>query len=282
MGCYFSIGVITKMEDNNTVLEFYESYNEDERLTRHPLEFIRTKDIISRFLPETPIKIIDLCGASGNYAYWLAKKGHKVHLMDLSRKHISEAKNNQKKFNANLASIVCGDARSLKYENGSFDMVLLMGALYHLQEREDRLLCLKEAKRILKNNGIAVFSYISRHSAMLDGFVKWFINNLDNSHIDQIILTGKHYNPGKKIENFTTAYLHTTKEIFEELLYTNFSNIVLYAIEGFGSIINTEEYINDPEKLKKLLYFLRQTKQNTEMMGISFHQLAVCKKCTEN
>jgi ubiquinone/menaquinone biosynthesis C-methylase UbiE len=267
------------MEENNSVLEFYESYNEDERIIRQPLEFIRTKDIISRNLPKTPIKIIDLCGASGHYACWLAEKGHEVHLMDLSQKHLNEARNNQDKYRTKLASITCGDARSLEYENESFDMVLLMGALYHLQEREDRLLCLKETKRILKNNGTAIFSYISRHSAMLDGFVKGYINNLDNSITDLKILTGKHDNPEKMKGNFTTAYLHTTKEIYEELLYTNFSNIVLYAIEGFGSILNKEEYINDSEKLNKLLYYLRQTEQNVEMMGISFHQLAVCKKC---
>jgi ubiquinone/menaquinone biosynthesis C-methylase UbiE len=76
------------MEDNSTVLEFYESYNEDDRIIRHPLEFIRTKDIISRYLPETPIKIIDLCGASGPFAYWLAVKGHEVHLMDLCNRGV--------------------------------------------------------------------------------------------------------------------------------------------------------------------------------------------------
>jgi ubiquinone/menaquinone biosynthesis C-methylase UbiE len=268
----------TKMENNNSVLEYYESYNEDKRLERDILEFIRTKDIISRNLPKTPIKIIDLCGASGHYAYWLAEMGHEVHLMDLSQKHIFEAENNQGNYKAKLASMTCGDARSLKYENETFDMVLLMGALYHLQEQEDRLLCLKETYRVLKNNGTAVFSYISRHSAMLDGFISGFIYNLNENIIDNKLLTGKHNNPDNKKGNFTTAYLHTTEDIYEELIFTNYSNILLYAIEGFGSMVNKEEYINDPEKLKRLLTYLKKTEQNTEMIGISFHQLAICKK----
>ena len=152
------------MENNNPVIEFYEKIeDEDERIYRSPLEFIRTKEIISRFLPEKPIKIIDLCGASGHYSYWLAEKGHEVHLRDLSQRHIDEAKNNETRYKTKLSSISLCDARSIKSENEEFDMVLLMGALYHLQEKEDRLLCLNEVYRILKNGGTAVFAYICRY-----------------------------------------------------------------------------------------------------------------------
>ena len=266
------------MENNKSVLDFYESYNENERIDRHPIEFIRTKDIIARNLPQKPLKIIDLCGASGHYAYWLAKMGHEVHLMDLSPKHCNEAKNNQKKYKVKLASITTGDARTLNYENESFDIVLLMGALYHLQEKEDRLLCLKEANRILKNNGIGIFSYISRYAELLDGFVKGFIHNSDNDIIDKKLFTGKRNNPENKVGGFTTAYFHTITDIYEELLYTKFSNIILYAVEGFSNLINTDEYINDTEKMNKLLYYLKHLEQNMDMIGISFHQLAICKK----
>jgi ubiquinone/menaquinone biosynthesis C-methylase UbiE len=267
------------MEDNKTVLEFYQSYNEDARIERHPIEFIRTKDIISRNLPKNPIKIIDLCGASGHYAYWLAQMGHEVHLMDLSPKHIEEAYGNKVKYNTELASISCGDARSLDYENESFDMVLLMGALYHLQEKDDRLQCLKEVYRILKNGGIGVFAYISRFAPMLDGFIKGLVVDPIYCNImEDAIFTGKHNNPENKHNYFTNAYLHSTNEIYNELLFTKFNSIVHYAVEGFGGIINISEYLNDRNKLEKLLHFLRITEHNTEMLGISHHQLIICKK----
>jgi hypothetical protein len=41
--------------------------------------------------------------------------------------------------NARLASARVGDARQLDEPDGSADAVLLMGPLYHLTEREDRL-----------------------------------------------------------------------------------------------------------------------------------------------
>ena len=268
------------MENNNTVLEYYEKHErENERLIKEPLESIRTKEIISRFLPEKPIKIIDLCGASGHYSYWLAQKGHEVHLTDLSERHINEAKKNEAVYKIKLASTECGDARSIKRENETFDMVLLMGALYHLQEKEDRLQCLKETYRILKNGGTAVFAYICRHASMLDGFLRGFVNDPAFQKImDTDILTGRHNNPENKKHYFTNAYFHTTDEIYNELINANFCNIMLYAVEGFGGLINNEEYLNNDEKTKKLLHYLRLTEQNMEMIGISPHQLAVCKK----
>jgi len=268
------------MEDNSLVLEFYEEKeNEDERLTRSPLEFIRTKEIISGYLPDKPIKIIDLCGATGHYSYWLAQKGHEVHLMDLSERHIAEAKNNESKYNVRLASIERGDARSLKFQDQSFDMVLLMGALYHLQEEEDRLQCLNEAYRILKDDGTAVFSYICRHASLLDGFKNGFVNDPSFVKImDNDLLTGRHNNPEKKDYYFTKSYFHSTGDIYRELELSKYSDITLYAVEGFGGLINCGEYLKDNEKLQKLLHYIRLTERNMEMIGISDHQLAVCKK----
>lgn len=268
------------MENNNKVVEYYEKYeNENERILKTPLEFIRTKEIISRFLPEKPIKIIDLCGASGHYSYWLAQKGHEVHLMDLSERHINEAKKNELQYNSKLASISCGDARAVKWGDETFDMVLLMGALYHLQEKEDRLLCLKEAYRILKNGGTAIFAYISRYASMLDGFSNGFVDDQTFLNImDVDIMTGRHNNPDNKEGYFTNAFFHSTGDIYSELINTQYCDIMLYAVEGFGGLISNNEYLKDNEKLEKLLHYIRVTEQNMEMIGISAHQLVVCKK----
>jgi ubiquinone/menaquinone biosynthesis C-methylase UbiE len=268
------------MENINTVMDHYEKrYNENDRLARQPLEFIRTKEIIARFLPKTPIKILDLCGATGHYSYWLAEMGHEVHLVDLSEKHIKEAKKNREKYNASLASINCGDARNVNFDNNTFDIVLLMGALYHLQEQEDRLQCLKETFRILKNNGVAFFAYICRHASMLDGFLEGYIDDpIFCKIMDEDIQSGRHNNPDNKPGYFTNAYFHSTKDIFDELSIINFQDISLYAVEGFAGLMNIDEYMKNKEKLEKLLHYLRLTEQNMEMMGISLHQLAVCKK----
>ncbi|MDR1030121.1 MAG: class I SAM-dependent methyltransferase [Treponema sp.] len=267
------------MENNNRVLQYYENANEDERILRHPIEFIRTKEIISRYLPEKQIKILDTCGASGHYAYWLAEKGHEVHLMDLSPKHIITAKNNRQKYKASLASIKIGDARSLEYENESFNMVLLMGALYHLQEKSDRILCLKEANRILKPGGIGIFAYISRCAIILDGFRKDYVNDpAEKELIDIDFLNGKHDSKLDKVGYFPNKYLHSTQEIYDELLSTTYCDITIYGIEGFSELIDQRKYLEDDTKLKTLLHYLRLIEQDKEIMGISDHKLVICKK----
>lgn len=267
------------MENNDGVLRYYENSNEDERIFRHPIEFIRTKEIIARYVPEKQIRILDVCSASGYYAYWLDEKGHEVHLMDLSPNHIVTAKNNRQKYKALLAAVKTGDARSLEYENESFDMVLLMGALYHLQEKSDRILCLKEANRVLKPGGIGVFAYISRYAAILDGFRKDYVNDPAKKELMDIdFLNGKHDPELDKLGHFPNKYLHSTQEIRDELLSTNYCDIASYGIEGFSEFIDQRTYLADDAKLETLLHYLRLIEQDKEIMGISDHKLAVCKK----
>jgi len=268
------------MENNKTVLDYYEANSEDQRLFKiHQIEFIRTKEIISRYLPDKPIKIIDLCGAVGHYAYWLAEMGHEVHLLDLSPGHIEKAKENRKIYNADLKNIEIGDARNIKYNDETFDIVLLMGALYHLQVREDRIQCLKEVNRILKNGGIAIFAYISRFAPLMECFQNGRIEDPKiQTAVEHELFDGKHNNPEKNPVDFTTAYFHSTEEIYTELSQTKFKDIVLYAVEGFARLIDKEIYLNDEKKLKTLLYNINLIEQNMELIGMSDHKLAVCKK----
>lgn len=55
-----------------------------------------------------------------------------------------------------------GDARDLSaYAGGSFDVVLLLGPLYHLERAEDRTRAIAEARRVCKKDGVIAFAFIS-------------------------------------------------------------------------------------------------------------------------
>jgi len=71
----------------------YESGVEKNRLLSgtNNLEFYRTKQILSRFLPRKPSTILDAGGGAGRYSFWLAGKGHSVHLVDVMPLHIQQA-----------------------------------------------------------------------------------------------------------------------------------------------------------------------------------------------
>jgi len=55
--------------------------------------------------------------------------------------------------------------------------VLVMGPLYHLTARDDRLQALREARRVLTRPGILVAAAISRYASALDGLVRGLLRD---------------------------------------------------------------------------------------------------------
>src|SRR5262249_34595901 len=118
------------------------------------VERLRTEAILSRYLPPAPAVIYDVGGGAGVYAFHLAEKGYEVHLIDFSPLHVEQARAYSANIAIRLASISRGDARSLAVPSGSAQGVLLLGPLYHLVERTDRLQALRETHRILRPGGM--------------------------------------------------------------------------------------------------------------------------------
>src|SRR5262249_26212475 len=111
------------------ILAYYQQGKELERLLggfpSGPLELERTKEIISRYLPPPPLKIIDVGGGPGIYAAWLAGRGDSVYLVDPVSLHVDQARSAHSKITAEI-----GDARALPQGDASFDVALLLGPLY--------------------------------------------------------------------------------------------------------------------------------------------------------
>jgi len=63
------------------VLAYYGQGLERERLTGAPsLERLRTQVLLERYLPAPPARVLDVGGAAGVYASWLATRGYDAHL----------------------------------------------------------------------------------------------------------------------------------------------------------------------------------------------------------
>ncbi|MGZ8786296.1 MAG: class I SAM-dependent methyltransferase, partial [Acidimicrobiia bacterium] len=133
------------------IISHYEVYDETNRqIQDHPLEFLRTAEIIERSLNPPPGVIVDIGGGPGVYAAWLAGLGYRVHLFDLVPRHVEAAL--RASDMGNLTAEIA-DARAVPMSDASADVVLLLGPLYHLVAREDRITALREAKRILRPGG---------------------------------------------------------------------------------------------------------------------------------
>jgi len=112
----------------------YQTGVEESRLaTWGRLEFIRTMEILHRYLPAPRAVIVDVGGGPGAYALPLAAEGHAVHLLDPMALHVEQARlASAAQVGAGLAGIQQGDARELPWPDKSADVALLLGPLYHL------------------------------------------------------------------------------------------------------------------------------------------------------
>ena len=147
------------------ITAFYTNHSEDSRLQvgLGPLEFERNKSLISRYLQDDSLAVADVGGGTGHYAAWLCGMGHRVTLIDPVPKHIEQAKRKANRMGKGFTCLL-GEARYLPFESEVFDLIILHGPLYHLQQEVERLQALKEAYRVLKPRGV-VLGFAITHAA---------------------------------------------------------------------------------------------------------------------
>jgi ubiquinone/menaquinone biosynthesis C-methylase UbiE len=262
--------------------EHYLQVRESERLSSGvgELERLRTEAILSAHLPPPPAAVYDIGGGAGVYAFPLAERGYEVHLIDPVQLHLEQARSRASASGVRLASIGLGDARRLEAPAEAADTVLLLGPLYHLIERSDRLQVLREARRILKPGGILFAAAISRFASLIDGLSRGFFEDPEFRKIVAADLTsGQHRNPTNHPQYFTTAYFHRPEELEAEVGQAGYNDIKVVAVEGpawsagrFG-----QAWDNEAQR-KTLLEFLAVTERETSLLGASAHLVAVAQR----
>jgi ubiquinone/menaquinone biosynthesis C-methylase UbiE len=261
----------------------YSSCEERERLSGGAgrLELLRSQEIITRFLPGPPAVILDVGGGAGVYSFWLAERGYETHLIDPVELHIEQAREQcQQSGAAAPASVSIGDARRLGRADASVDAVLLLGPLYHLTSRDDRVLALSEAGRVLKPGGVVFAATISRFVSLLEGLNR---NLLDDpafvSIVDRDLREGQHRNPSGHPAYFTTAFFHRPDEIPQEIEDADLVHETTLAVEGpLWMATEFDRQWDDPEQRRLLLDFLRRVETEPSILGVSAHMLTVARR----
>jgi SAM-dependent methyltransferase len=257
------------------IRDYYERGEEIDRLgggfPSGPLERARTQELVQRHLPPGGLDILDVGGGPGVYAAWLATLGHRVHLVDPVPLHVEQARAASSEITAEA-----GDARALTRADRSVDVVLLLGPLYHLTDRSDRLLALREAHRVLRPGGVMFAAAISRYAALFDLLVR-----LDRLHEPAIFAT-----VAEAIETgvfrggvgglFTNAYFHLPHDLEAELSEAGCTVEHIYNVEGPGFLVNDfSERWQDPSRRDVMLRVARLVETEPLLLAASSHLLAV-------
>lgn len=265
------------------VLGYYALGGERGRLDEayFPLERARTQELLRRHLSPPPGVILDVGGAAGAYAFWLAERGYEVHLVDPVPLHVSQAGEiSRARETGALASVRLGDARRLDFADGAANAVLLLGPLYHLTERDDRRAALAEAWRVLKPGGRVFAAAISRFASLLDGLRGPVFDQMAFARIvERDLADGQHRNPTGVPDFFTTAFFHRPEELQSEVREAGFALVGLFAVEGPGACVpDFRRRWDDPSSRERMLDLVRLVEIEPALMGASPHLLAVGRR----
>lgn len=259
-------------ELESEIESYYERGEERERLSRNPrgrLEFARMQDLLRRKLPGEGLDVLDVGGATGVHSKWLAEDGHRVSLIDPVASQVEVA--------AALPGVtaVVGDARELPYPDASFDAVLLMGPLYHLTERKERVQAIAEARRCARPGGIVAAVTINRTAGWND-YLLFRAGGNDKGLSAEASLrimregTLRYYDQ----DIFTTAYLAHPGEVASEFADAGLGGAAQYAVQGPpGFIPELESLIDNEEVREHLMEGLRIIEAEPSLLGASNHLL---------
>jgi len=235
------------------------------------LEFARTKELLLRYLPPAPARVLDVGGGPGVYAEWLAEAGYDVKLVDVVPLHVERSRQRA----AGRFTAEEGDARSLAELDDSYDVVLLLGPLYHLVERDDRLRALAESRRVLRARGLLAAAAISRFGPLLDAFARDTLDEDMWAFVERALIEGRHV-PGRDPDLFTTAYFHLADELETEVQEAGFGVDGVFGIEGPGWLRLAT--LDDKDGFETAVRVARAVEQKRAVIGASAHLLAIAWK----
>ncbi len=147
------------MQRSEALKNYYETHEENSRLrSRHgSVEFLTTVKYVEKYL-KPGMKILEIGAGTGIYSHYFAQNGYSVDAVEIMEYNI-------KVFKANTTpgekvTITQGDAIDLKgFDDGAYDITLLLGPMYHLYTKEDKLAALREAIRVTRPGGVVFAAY---------------------------------------------------------------------------------------------------------------------------
>lgn len=263
------------MKTNQYLIDFYNTYDEDSRLTlKHgTVEFLTTMRYIEKYI-STGNHVLEIGAGTGRYSHALARQGHTVDAVELVSHNIEVFRKNTLP-NENI-SVIQGNALDLSFSfDNKYDITLLLGPLYHLYNIEDKKQAIREAIRVTKKGGIIFAAYVISDGCLLDeGF------NHGNINVAEYIKNGL-------LDSETFAAKSEPKDLFElvrkediDELMSEFPTTRLHYVAADGCSLLMREAIDkmDDDTFDLYLKYHFATCERQDLAGITSHAIDIFKK----
>lgn len=263
------------MESSRYIIDFYNHYDEDSRLTpQHgQVEFLTTMRYIERYIKSGDC-VLEIGTGTGRYAHALAQRGYAVDAVELVEHNIERFRQNT--LPGENITITQGNALNLSdFPDGRYDITLLLGPLYHLYTEEDQRQALREAIRVTRPGGVIFAAYVISDGCLIDeGF------NRENIDVADYIRNGL-------IDERTFAAKSQPKDLFNlvrkediDQLMTDFPTTRLHYVASDGCALLLRDAIDrmDAQTFALYLQYHFATCERPDFMGLTSHALDIFRK----
>jgi SAM-dependent methyltransferase len=241
------------------------------------VEYHRTIEIISRVLPPAPAVVADIGGGPGRYARWLADAGYRVIHRDVVPLHVEQVRAAGLETGGWVEAAV-GDARDLDLADACVDAVLLLGPIYHLDQRGDRLAAMREAARIARSGAPVLVAAISRWAPRLHGYLCDQLYRDQPAMSDVVAQVERSGRLAPLFPGSFSGYCHTPTELREEIQSVGLLVEDLVAVEGLAfALPDLADRLIDPVDRQVVLDCARALERVPELLGIGPHLIATAR-----
>ena len=258
------------MNEEN-LIKYYNKFNEDKRLSRRhgQVEYITAMKYIHKYLSKmNNPKILDIGAGTGKYSIALSNEGYDVTAIELVKHNLMTLKSK----NSNIKAFQGNAINLKKFEDKTFDMILLFGPMYHLISDDEKLMALFEAKRILKDDGIILISYyMNEYCVITHGFKEGLIK----SSLDDGLLDKNFHILSKKDDLYSMVRLEDINRYNKK---ANLKRIKILAQDGPTDYLRPIINKMDEEEFKIFIKYHLKTCERKELLGASSHVLDILKK----
>ncbi|MBQ1730016.1 MAG: methyltransferase domain-containing protein [Oscillospiraceae bacterium] len=254
--------------------DYYNGYDEEGRLlSRHgQVEYLTTMKYIRERLAETPDpKIIEVGAGTGRYSVTLAKEGVNVTAVELIQHNLEILKS--KLDGSEPITAIQGNALDLSaFPDSSFDITLLLGPMYHLYTREEKLQALSEAVRVTKPGGYIFVAYCMNEPTVV-----------------QFVFGQNHLREVTELNMLTKDWhcISEPKDLFELVRTEDIASldaelpverVKLVATDGATNYMRQYIDSTDDETFEKWLDFHFTICERQDLIGASHHTLDILRK----